>query len=692
MIKKIVWAFLILLITLTSCAYYNTFYNAEMYYEKGIKDFKESLEKNNINFSKKNFNLAIEKSEKVLVNYPDSKWCDDAQYLIAVSNFYKNNFRKAKKEIEEFFEKYPSSDLKDEMNMWYGRIFWKMGSPEMAIHHWKQMVSETKDNELKANIYYSIAEVFEFIGKIDSTIYYFDQTTKVRGGSEKHGQAQYNIAELYLKIGNMEQAIVNIEKVGQFAIGNDLKQKREVLLLKIYRSAGQYEKAEKLIHKKLNNEKNKEIWDELELELGLLYRDVGDTSAALTRFKSITENTEYKKSKSSAAAFYYIGMMNLIDIHDYKKAEKNFSLVQKENAKSEFVFDAKQRANQLKRFDKIKTAINKTQAIVNKVIKDLNTPEEDRIIAEIDTVDKSPEEIKNDLEKAKNDAVLANIDTLKTFEDYYKSRYELAEIYYFDFNFKDSGKVILKKIIDSQYFNPFLEQSLYALYYINKLEKNNNEADFYKDKLNMQNAESPYISFIKTGKVILPEYYKTEKELFECAETFVESNPDTAIKIFKELIENYSENPYQGKSAANIAWIMENNKYDLDESILWYKTVIDSFPQDESVDIAKVKYKLLQKVVTMLNQASDTSKVENVSDSLNITNIPDSTKLTKVDSVNKIGKEIIKKDEIESHQLKKDKSIDKRKVLDIDETELKEALKGKKKNNEKDLQSKVIEE
>lgn len=275
-----------------------------------------------------------------------------------------------------------------------------------------------------------------------------------------------------------------------------------------------------------------------------------------------------------------------------KKAEQNFSLVQKENNKSEFVFEANQRTQQLKRFSKIQERLIANQPTVHQVIKDLNTPEEEQV-AEIDTVDKSQEEIKQDLEAAEKETKIGNIDTLTVFGEYYKSKYELAELYYFDFNFKDSGKVILNNIVNSSYFNPYIEQSLYALYYINKLENDDEEATNYLNELKSKNAESPFVSFIETGKVVIKEKYEKEKTIFQEAESNIIENPDKSIELFKMLLNDYPENPYQGKAATYIAWIMENDKYNLDSSLTWYKTVLDSFPDSESFQLAKQKYNLL---------------------------------------------------------------------------------------------------
>ncbi|MBN2279552.1 MAG: tetratricopeptide repeat protein [Candidatus Marinimicrobia bacterium] len=597
---------ILLLLTITtvmSCAYYNTFYNARLYYEMGIKDYRESLTKTNATYTKKNFDIAIEKSERILAKYPDSKYIDDAQFIIAVSNYYKENYRKAKKEIETFFNLYPDSELKTEMDMWYGRVFWKMGNPEMAIHHWKQMAPEVKDNELKSEMFYSIGEVFEELNKSDSAIYYYDKTTKVRGGSEKHGLAQYHIAELYLKLGDMDKAIDNIEKVGQFNISDELKQKRQLLLLKTYRQAGEYKKAEKTIYKKLNDEKNKDFWDQLELELALIFKDQGDTASAMSRFKSIVDNKTYAKSIASASAYYHIGMMFLMDFHRYDAAAKNFGLVKGENKNCEYVFDAEQRVQQLKRFEKINASLLITKPVVREILTNLNSPQEIEIdTVALDTTLKTQEEIKQELEADQAEKVTkpVQIDTLKTFEQYYNALYEMAELYYFDFNFQDSAKYYLREIAASQYFNPFVEQSLYALYYISDLEKDINLANFYKETLQEKNPDSPYLSFLETGKVQLPETNETEKLTFQKAESYIPDKPDSAIILFKQLAEY--ENPYQGKSVANIAWLMENEKYDLQNSIRWYQVVADSFPNEEAAVLAKEKLQILNALATSLQK------------------------------------------------------------------------------------------
>ena len=79
----------------TSCVYYNTFYNAEKSFENATKLIEESplLEEGEIPpQAKKLLDEAIVNSYVVLDKYPESKYVDDAYFIIANSHFIKGEF------------------------------------------------------------------------------------------------------------------------------------------------------------------------------------------------------------------------------------------------------------------------------------------------------------------------------------------------------------------------------------------------------------------------------------------------------------------------------------------------------------------------------------------------------------------------------------------------------------------------
>ena len=78
-LKTSFWAGSILAL-LSGCAYFNTFYNAQRYYKEGLKD-----EESKKGTGKAEFKKSLEKAVIVARDYPDSRWVDDAFFLIAMN-------------------------------------------------------------------------------------------------------------------------------------------------------------------------------------------------------------------------------------------------------------------------------------------------------------------------------------------------------------------------------------------------------------------------------------------------------------------------------------------------------------------------------------------------------------------------------------------------------------------------------
>ena len=76
-----------------SCAYFNTFYNAETSYEKALNIIEESPIFDEVEVpeqAKKLLAEAMENSRIILEKYPDSKYVDNAIYIIAKSSFLRD--------------------------------------------------------------------------------------------------------------------------------------------------------------------------------------------------------------------------------------------------------------------------------------------------------------------------------------------------------------------------------------------------------------------------------------------------------------------------------------------------------------------------------------------------------------------------------------------------------------------------
>ncbi len=579
--------------TMNSCAYYNTFYNAQQYFEEAVKEHKKAKDDKMPVALRRKFDSAIEKANKVIIEYPDSKWTDDALYIIALSYYYKGDYLGAKKKFEEFIIQYPGSKLFPEMEIWYGRNLWKMGEKDLALHQLRKTATSIDNPLLISEVYYAIAELFQEQNDLDSSLFYFAEITNLGKGEDIYSEAQFKVAEIYLEKNQIPEAIENLKRVSRYSPSPELRDQMQVLLAKIYRESGRYDKARVMIMSKLNNPKNENIWPALELELALIYLAEEDYESAKSRFSHISET--YKRTPESAEAYQYRATLNMTYFHDYEKAQKQFDMVGKEDSKSKFALEAKQKSLEIKRFFKVKKELD---ALVNQIseINNTTTESEDETSDEIDE-DIRPEALKKAIEKQEMEK-RKQIDTIAVFADYYEKIYEMAELYYFNFQQIDSAVVNFEKISHSELYNPYIDKAFYALYYIYDNEEDSVTAYFYKDALKEQYPDSPYLSYIEENEIIMPKMERDAEELYLKAENVFDSNPDSAITLLTSIHDSYPLSLYGEKSVLSVAWLYQNRIFDIDNSILWYKSFMDFYPNSPFFPDAEGEYNELNEILT----------------------------------------------------------------------------------------------
>jgi outer membrane protein assembly factor BamD (BamD/ComL family) len=100
---------LILLVAASGCAYYNTFYLAKKYYREGTRAQEKSLSDEPSPEASSKYDLVIRQCNKILTEYPKSKYVDDASYMMGASMYGKRDYDGAIKRFEEFPTKFPKS-------------------------------------------------------------------------------------------------------------------------------------------------------------------------------------------------------------------------------------------------------------------------------------------------------------------------------------------------------------------------------------------------------------------------------------------------------------------------------------------------------------------------------------------------------------------------------------------------------
>ena len=107
---------------LVGCAYFNAFYLAKKSFQDGERERLKEGKTGVGHYSK-----AAANALKLLKLYPESKWCDDALFLLGKSRYFQNQYQKALQRLVELENNYPDSPHFNEARYYRGLALEKSG-------------------------------------------------------------------------------------------------------------------------------------------------------------------------------------------------------------------------------------------------------------------------------------------------------------------------------------------------------------------------------------------------------------------------------------------------------------------------------------------------------------------------------------------------------------------------------------
>jgi tetratricopeptide (TPR) repeat protein len=109
-------------VLLTRCAYFNTFYNCQTYFRKGMQQVTHDTLKVGGN----DFDKTIEKATSVIVKYPRSRYVDDALFMMGASYYYIGDYLRALEKLDYLTYNYPETRFYDDALYYKGLAFYKL--------------------------------------------------------------------------------------------------------------------------------------------------------------------------------------------------------------------------------------------------------------------------------------------------------------------------------------------------------------------------------------------------------------------------------------------------------------------------------------------------------------------------------------------------------------------------------------
>jgi len=564
---------MVLLFVFSSCAYFNTFYNARQYFEQAEKQRLEKAGESIPPGAIDAYGKVIDKSQYVIDKYPDSKLIKEALLLIGMSRFHRKEYRIAETVFKQYVETY--ADDIDQAEYWLALCKWKLGKPQPALDVLQSMLETATDKNFISSIYLSKAEINLDIDNSKLALEYLVLAAETNKDRDERGQIYYRIAELAYNAEDYEQALSANTEVVKNSTSKKRKEEANLQIVRIHRLLGNWDTVKDLIKSMLLDETFKTIHGDLDLELVKLYQMDGLMEEAITRIESIKE--DYKNSKTSAEAYYIHGEIALYDYWNLDDAKKYFEWVTREYRQSIYTSTANLRAKE----------ITKYQESLEEI-----TTLDDQILLTIAVLDSLIDDsLKSVREKELKNSRISIASHL----------YNLGELEAFHFKRQDSSMTHFQRIVDEFPETDYYPKSLFALYYINFSTGDTITAEIYSKRILDELPSSEYADYLRKA-LNLPVDQGSVQAMLRQGELEWLINPTNALTHYRNIILTDSQSETAARAAYFLAYNYDYTFYEPDSALKYYSWLHENHENSEQALASKLRFEILQQILVVIEE------------------------------------------------------------------------------------------
>jgi len=562
--------YLILLIGLGGCAYFNTFYNAQQYFQEAEK-IRLQKEGDAIPITAMDkYGKTVQKCQKVLNDFPESKFKLDAILLMAKARFYRADYDLALNNLKTISQA-GSEQQKEEAGYWRALCKWKKGNVQTSINELTILLESSDAKSIQSKCHLSLAEIAQELKEPDKAMSHLQEGARLTQNRDEKGVIYGRLAEMAFNREEYKLAEDGYSNVIAHSLSKDNVEKAHLQILKILRIQKKYRSASRKIKGMLADDKFNRISGNLELELVQLYRAQGEFSEIETRLESIVN--DYQRTPVSAEAYYQLGQIYTSEKWNLIKAKEYFDLVSKESSQSLFSPMAKSRSKAISTYQEAEKDLDSHR----------NIPIEDdttQVNSEQDTLNTS----------------VSIIIPERTIPELY---YQLADLEAFSFNRYPQSIEYLNIIINEYSDSPFQAKAMFALAFVHESMGNKEEAETSRNNLLASFPTSEYASYL--SETVHTET-KAQEAAYLQAESQITDNVNNAIQLFKSALSLDLKGDLAVPAAFSIGYYYDQTAV-IDSAVKYYQWIKDNHPGSDQSKQADIRLQTLNMVLSSIAPA-----------------------------------------------------------------------------------------
>lgn len=331
----ILLAILLLLALLGSCAYYNTFYNAKELYEKANSKDLESTGRAS-RAAQQEYNEVIKKCASLLEFYPNSKYVDDAIYLMASSFYYKGgSTTQVFEQCDKLILYFPNSEFYTDAIILKAQTHRDLSRTNEAYSLLEAQILNPKNAEDEAKVLLKMADFYTEDQLYERARFYLNTIIDLHKATPEYKQASYYIGINYFSEKNYTESIKSLESFLKIKNNREVKYDARYYIALSNFHLGNYSSALKQTKKLLDDEYRKDEKNKITVLQGKILLAFGQEEKGIEILNSLIEGNQ--RGQYSAETNYVLGDYYLTNTDSLRLAIEHFNNVKKADTDSEFV-------------------------------------------------------------------------------------------------------------------------------------------------------------------------------------------------------------------------------------------------------------------------------------------------------------------------------------------------------------------
>ena len=367
--RLMVWsAAVVSLAAVTSCAYFNTLYNAKKKYNDAQKSERASTQaavsqefdeeagavitRTNQNTSvaasvnAEIYNQVIVKCKHVIARYPKSRHVDDAMLLIGKSLFAVGRYDESVSALDSLTARYPKTNLREEAEFLKAKGLVKGEHYDAAASALTAFVDEHGGSDYGAEALYLLCTSLMQLGLSDNAVAALHRLEKDHGRSEYRYRAQSDMGAILIEKGLYKESLAVYERLSRSRVPKDMRYDMWMGMARAQVELGMHTEAIVTLRNTREVQLSVEQQPRVLLLRGRAYAGADSTQRAIETYKAVAKR--YARGTYGAEADYRLGIL-YESIDSLKTAQQFYQEVPRAYSGSEYAEDAIKRAGDIGR-------------------------------------------------------------------------------------------------------------------------------------------------------------------------------------------------------------------------------------------------------------------------------------------------------------------------------------------------------